>query len=298
MPTLATAPSASMLEIPISKIREVSRLTLNPDGTVNLQAINYSGIDQYLRCPEQFRRRYIEGKKEPPAVALFEGTSHHKAVEADNKSKLEKGKQLTSHQMMEIFYSTWKDELAQAEKDADELKVKIGWEDEGPDDVVKRGKILQTEYANSFSKMVDPESAEESFLRDVDVRGNKFRLMGQIDLTTKKKVVWDYKTAKRPKTDDDLNLSLQLSTYSWIKQFTEVGYITFVKAAKPYVQMTKPVTVRPGRWLWALDVIASAVDGIRRGSFPKTNPSMFPPPWWCSERHCGFWRDCRGKYES
>lgn len=287
-----------MLEIPISKIREASKLTLNPDGTVNLQAINYSGIDQYLRCPEQFRLRYIEGKKQPPAVALFEGTSHHKAAEEDNKSKITTGKQLSSSKMMEIFYETWKTELARAEKDAEEQKVKIEWEDDTAEKVVKRGKILQADYANNYSKAIDPETAEESFLRDVDVRGNKFRIMGQIDVTTKAKVVWDYKTAARPKTDKDLELSLQLSTYSWIKQYTRVGYVAFVKAAQPYVQLMAPVEVKPGRWMWALEVISSVVDGIRRGSFPKTNPSLFPPPWWCSERHCGFWAGCRGKYES
>lgn len=287
-----------MLDIPISKIREASRLTLNPDGTVHVQAISYTMIDQYLRCPEQFRRRYIEGKKSPPGVALLEGTSHHKAAEEDNKSKIEKGKQLKPAQMVDIFEATWKDELTKAQKEAEELKTRIEWEDDNEETVLKRGKKLQTEYSSVYSAKLDPTAAEKPFMKDVDVRGNKFRLMGQIDLITKDGVVWDYKTSSRKKSDSDLGLSLQLSSYSWVEQINKVGYVAFVKAATPFVQLMTPAVVSPGRWMWALEVIASAVDGIRRGSFPKTNPAMFPAPWWCSERFCGYWRECRGKFES
>lgn len=286
-----------MLDIPISKLREASALSLNPDGTVTVQTINYSALDMYLRCPEQFRRRYIEHKKSPPSIAMTEGTSHHKAAEEDNKSKRDKGKQLLPSQMVDIFEATWKDELAKAEKDCDELKVKLDWEDEDNDSVRKRGKILQTEYATTHSVKIQPVGVEEPFMSEVDVRGIKFRLMGQMDVTTKD-VVWDYKTSGRPKTDKDLGTSLQLSSYSWVKKMPKVSYVAFVKTAKPYVQVMDPVAVSPGRWMWALEVIASAVDGIRRGSFPKTNPAMFPAPWWCSDRFCGYWKDCRGKFEA
>lgn len=287
-----------MLDIPISKIREASRLTLNPDGTVHVQAISYTMIDQYLRCPEQFRRRYIEGKKSPPGVALLEGTSHHKAAEEDNKSKIEKGKQLKPAQMVDIFEATWKDELQKAQKEADELKARIEWEDDNEETVLKRGKKLQTEYSSVYSAKLDPTAAEKPFMKDVDVRGNKFRLMGQIDLITKDGVVWDYKTSSRKKSDSDLGLSLQLSSYSWVEQINKVGYVAFVKAATPFVQLMTPAVVSPGRWMWALEVIASAVDGIRRGAFPKTNPAAIPPPWFCSPRFCGYYNDCRGKFEA
>jgi CRISPR/Cas system-associated exonuclease Cas4 (RecB family) len=286
-----------MLDIPISKLREASALTINPDGTVNLQTINYSGLDMYLRCPEQFRRRYVEGKKSPPSVAMIEGTSHHKAAEEDNLSKRDKGKQLKPSQMVDIFEATWKDELVKGEKDAAELKAKLEWEDDNEETIRKRGKILQTEYATKYSAQIEPVGVEEPFMTEVDVRGTRFRLMGQMDVTTKD-VVWDYKTSGRAKTDKDLGTSLQLSLYSWVKKTPKVSYVAFVKQAKPFVQLMTPATVGPGRWLWALEVIASAVDGIRRGSFPKTNPAMFPTPWWCSSRFCGYWADCRGKFES
>lgn len=285
-----------MLEIPVSKLREVSGLTMNPDGTVELQSINYSALDMYLRCPAQFKFRYIDGKKSPPSIAMTEGTSHHKAAEEDNKSKKEKGKQLKPSQMVEIFASTWEEELKKAVKEADELKTSLDWQEDDNDSVLNRGKVLQTKYANAVSHLIKPEDVEAPFMQDVDVNGVKFRLHGQMDVTTVDTVL-DYKTAARPKTDKDTENSLQLSLYSWINKKPKVSFVTFVKAKDPYVQAPEPVKVTPGRWLWALEVVASAVDGIRRGSFPKTNPAMFPAPWWCSERFCGFWKQCRGKYE-
>src|SRR5207247_1670695 len=110
------------IEIPIQELREGNRPILNLNGSVTLDSIDFSSVDTYLRCPEQWRRRYILGERRPPGVALIEGTSHHTAMEADNKNKIAKGKQLKASDLTEIFREKFNAEKARAESEHEALK--------------------------------------------------------------------------------------------------------------------------------------------------------------------------------
>lgn len=280
----------------IKKLREVGRPVLRPDGTVELAGIDFSAADTYLRCPEQYRRRYIEGKKSPPGVALIEGTSHHHAMEHDNKSKRDKGKQLPAKHLTELFEAKLDEEHEKAEQACAEAKVKFDWEGEDRGRLLARAKVLHVDWHGRHSAAFDPEGVEETFSKDVQARGQSFIAYGQVDLTTKAKAVWDYKTSNKAKRQEDVDQNLQLSLYSWTKGYTDVGIIALVKTATPYIQVVKS-TRTPGQHIWAMNVLAAVVDGIRRGSFPLTNPGQFPKPWWCSAKFCGYWDNCRGKWE-
>lgn len=279
------------MTLDVKKLRERNVPVMNKDGTVTLEGIDFSAVDQYLRCPEQYRFRNIDGRKSPPAIALVEGTSHHRTLEWENKAKLEKMTTPTAATLVDHFAHVLKLETEKAEEEADAIKTSFDWEGENRDKLLKRGRKLLTHYASEFSPGIEPTSAEESFSVPVDVDGVKFTLFGQIDLTERKYVV-DYKVTGRPKSQRDVDESLQLSVYAFAKRASKASFINFVKASSPYVQRVDSVRT-PMDWRWALRVVASAVDGIRRGSFPKTAPG--PMNWWCSERFCGYWASCRGK---
>lgn len=284
------------MNLDIVSLREKMAPRLRPDGSVELHGIDFSAADMYLRCPAQYRFRYIDGLRRPPSIALTEGTSHHKAVEEDNREKMKKGRQLKPSDMVGIFEETFKSGIKTAEKEADELKLSLDWEGESEDKVVKRAKILLADYAANHSPKIRPTGAEERFAVRVNVPDvEEFLLYGQIDLEEgddKDKEVADYKVTGRPRSSRDVDESLQLSVYSSVRKAKKVSIVNFVKAARPYVTRI-PSSRGPQDWLWAQKVVASAVDGIRRGAFPLTAPD--PMAWWCSERFCGFWGKCRGR---
>lgn len=284
-----------MLESIVRRLRETGGPVVLEDGRVDISSLDFSSVDMYLRCPKQWHYRHVQGLKSPPSIALAEGIAHHASAETDNKSKMSKGKMLTAPQAVEIFMDRFRSTTKEFEKECEELKVHLDWEEETEDDVFKRGKKMQTQYLSDISPTIKPVEVEGSFSREAEVDGQKFVLFGQSDVDTKDTII-DYKASKRAKTQRDVDDSLQLTLYSWAKRRKKVSYVTFIKekAAVSRVDSGR----HPGNWAWGLQVVASVVDSIRRGAFPMTNPSSIPPPWHCSPRFCGYWKRCRGALES
>jgi hypothetical protein len=285
-----------MIEDKTLKLGRMLQPRMLDDGTVDLKGISFTQASMWLRCPRQYKFRYIEGKRLPPAIALTEGTSHHTAMEEDNKRKRDQGKQIQAVELTEIFVDKFDREVARAKEEAEKLKVTVDWEDESRDGIIKRAGILHEDYAGKWSKTVEPVRIESTFARRVDVEGVDFTMFGQLDLTTKSGHLLDYKTSARSKSQRDVDVDLQLTLNSWASGHSQVGWFAFVKE-KPHVQyLTSKRTT--GQHLWGIKVVAEVVKAIRAGQFPLTNPGAFPAPWWCSKTHCGYWGICRGAYEA
>jgi hypothetical protein len=268
---------------------------LQEDGTVDIKGISFTQVSMWLRCPRQYKFRYIEGKKTPPAVALTEGTSHHTAMEADNLSKRDLGKQIPAAGLTEIFVDKFDKEVVRAKEEAEQLKADFDWEDETRDSIIRRASALHCDYADRWSATVEPVRIESTFSRRISSEGVDVTLFGQLDLTTKDGHLIDYKTSARPKSQKDADNDLQLTLNSWAVKLPAVSWIVLVKD-KPHVERVDS-TRAIGQWMWGVRVVAEAVRAIRAGSFPLTNPGQFPAPWWCSKRFCGYWDKCRGAYE-
>lgn len=279
----------------IRKLRETGRPVVREDGSVDLEGIDFSAADTWLRCGEQYRRRYVEGKRSPPGIALVEGTSHHAAMEEDNLSKRDKGKQLPAKALTEVFASRLDAETEKAKGECEAAKSAFDWEGEDRNRLMNRAKLLHVDYAGKWSQKFEPVYVEHSFTRQVELDGKSFTAYGQIDLGTKSHIL-DYKTANRAKSERDVQQNLQLTLYSWAFNIKKVGIIAFVKTKDPYVQYVESERT-PGQWVWGMKVLAYAVESIRRGVFPLTNPGAIPAPWHCSPRFCGYWGDCRGRFD-
>lgn len=284
-----------MIENKARKLGQLMKPRLQPDGTVDLPGVSFTQVSMWLRCPRQYKFRYIDGKKEPPAVALTEGVSHHTALEMDNLRKRDQGKQIAAKELTEIFIDKFDGEVRNAEEQAARLDSKLNWEDETRDGIIQRAAALHCDYAGKWSPTIQPVRVESPFARVVDIDGVAVTLFGQLDLTTAEPRLLDYKTSARAKSQRDVDADLQLTISSWASGLTHVGWIALVKD-KPHIQYVQSQRT-PGQQMWGLRVVTEAVRAIRAGQFPMVNPGAFPAPWWCSKQHCGYWGQCRGKYE-
>lgn len=52
---------------------------------------SYTQANMYLKCGEQYNRRYVRGEKLPPAIAMIRGDGQHQAQERDLRTKLSTG---------------------------------------------------------------------------------------------------------------------------------------------------------------------------------------------------------------
>ena len=254
-------------------------------------SLSISAVDMYLRCGEQFRRRYILGQKQPPGIALVDGSSYHAATEYANRVKLEKGRQAQTPRVVNRYIDTLRS-LVKKEK-------KFDWGGETENSVYKKAKILLPQYMNKIDPKIDPDWVEQPFKKDMTVEGQTFEIVGVVDVTTKRKAkhfratVADYKTSSQPKSQQEVDDSVQLTLYNWATGLNNVAFINFVKTANPYMQV---LTGRraPCDVAWASMVCQRVHQSIRVSAFPLTSPSKFT--WWCSEKFCGYWKDCRGKF--
>ncbi len=252
--------------------------------------IDFSGITQWLSCGEQYRRVNIEKKKQKPTIALIEGSGTHEALKINNLHKRKKGSDLSAKKMTDISVNYLEEKLKEPNI---KNNKKWFWQDEKKDRVTSRAKIWFHNYAKVYAPKIEPVIVEQPMIIPVEVNGKEFELAGVIDLTDPKMLI-DYKTSKSVKSQKEIDSSLQMTIYSFFTKLRKVQYINFVKSANPYIAQLKS-TRTPLQWQWGLMIAQRVVQAIDSGNYPLADPD--PRNWRCSEKFCGFWKNCRGKYE-
>lgn len=251
-----------------------------------------SQIEMYCRCPMQYEWRYIKKLKQPPGVALVEGTATHAAMELNNLHKVKKHVDLKAKSVVDCFCDTFSKEKKQIED----------WAGETEKSVVERGRAVIPRYLDSFAPRFQPEVVEHELrfmvgpvevLGYVDVAGQ----LSPVKIKSKlaRPTVVDYKTSAKGKTEADLAGSVQLTFYGWGgREFLgakdpDVGFCVFKKTRQPEVEW-QSTRVSAGRIKWFRRLTLRVADSISRGAFPPCDPTS----WCCCPRFCGFYSQCRG----
>lgn len=253
-----------------------------------------SAIDTYLGCPMQYKKRYIDKIKDPPAVALEEGTSHHSALERNNLHRIKTGENLP----VKDVYETFADSFVAKSKEIEQ------WEGDTPDEVIGRGRKMLSNYMQTFAPSYYPRQAE----RCIAVPVGPVPVVGFIDTEGDvggsghaKDYRLDYKTVSRAKSQGDADNSIQLGVYAYEKMFGSMaagGHADDVNAM--FVCLTKSsgriksveTTISVKRVQWVRQIILHVANQISLGNFPLVDPNN----WRCSERFCGAWHTCRGRF--
>ena len=68
-------------------------------------------LTMYWRCPEQYRRRYLEGETIPPAIALIQGGAFHVGCETNFKQKVGTHEDLPASQIADVAVASFDDRL-------------------------------------------------------------------------------------------------------------------------------------------------------------------------------------------
>lgn len=283
------------LDISEQKIITASKIQLPEHSNGHLSP---SQITMYLRCGYQYWKRYGEGKKCPPGVAMVEGTSHHETIHDNNKYKIKHGKDRPTKHLQADFADRFSDNQKEIPKKEWNLSG------ETKDSVIKRGQILQKKHHDTFAPTFQPELAEQELrfkVGEVEVLGYLDAAGTITSMKKKKDAVVDYKAVSRKKSDDELKGSIQLSFYGWgaldlienlnlTKNPPYVGFLSLVKTKDPYV-LWQPILLEVERIKWFRKVVTSVANSISLGSFPMCDPTS----WCCNSRFCGYFNQCRGK---
>lgn len=251
--------------------------------------LSASQLELYSKCPEAYRRRYIERERIPPGIAMLKGTGVHGAAEVNFRQKLETHRDLPASQIVEAAVAAFESELKNGfvldvEEESIGSSNVIG---QAKDDVADLAEVHALQQAPDYQ----PALVEEEVR--IELPGPR-DLLAVIDLADDQKRVVDFKTAKKSKAQADADGSVQLSVYAAAHQAL-TGEPPAVVRLDTLVQTSKKTdrqildSKRGDADLVALshriNAITAAIDS---GVFPPTTPGA----WWCAPKWCGYWSTC------
>lgn len=251
--------------------------------------ISNTQLSLYFNCAEAYRRRYVEGEKIPPGIALLVGTGTHKGAEHNFRQKIESRSDLPKSDIVEAAVAGFEAETAGGfvlsdEEESRGHKVVIG---EAKDLVATLAEVHAEQQAPEYQ----PVAVEHPYT--IEFPGASHDLLTITDLIDDRSRVTDLKTAARRKPQTEVDTSVQLTIYAAAYQLqfghppALVQLDTLVKTKKPGRQLLSS-TRGPADFQTLLNRINVMLSGVHAGIFP-------PAPvghWMCSARWCGYFQSC------
>jgi len=233
----------------------------------------------YHHCPHQYEERYIKGKTSPPGVPLVTGSAGHRGVEVDLQHMIDHEGALAPEEMVtEAAAKTFTEKAQEVDSwgSVDPGKEK--------DRVIKMVKAHHQYQTPKFN----PVGVEEK----IEVSIDGIPVLGYLDLRETDRIV-DHKFVKRHKSQRDADSDIQLSFYSLATGINKVAFNSVKKQSSPSNKDIKLLeSTRTDRdYQWLVELIGHTAEAISKGVFPVCKPDE----WWCDQRFCGYWNQCRGR---
>lgn len=252
--------------------------------------LSASSLELFAKCPEAWRRRYVEGDVIPPRLAMLKGKAVHKAIELNMRERMATGESLPTDSVCDAARDAFKTECTGGYQlgDGESEAVLPTLQDQA----VALAKVHAEEQAPDYN----PVAVEHRFR--IELPALSHDVVGIIDVVDASGAIADFKTSKKRYSEDEAGASLQLSLYAASQATTnpdpdgtcEVRLDVLVDATK-----TKPPSrqvVRSYRDRSDLPVIANRLAVVSK----TITAELFPPAptgaWWCSEGWCGYWHSC------
>jgi hypothetical protein len=223
---------------------------------------SFTQISQYLRCPRQYRYRYLDGwrEKEGRASMIF-GRCFENAVGAYFRRK----------DPTATFFKEWKQQ-----RDASLTYTK----NDSWDRLYHQGVHLLERFAQDDRVQIrKPRQNLQVKLTRSLPSGNDFvsyvDAIGEVD-GTKCIIDWKTTTSRYPEQPDGLlALDPQLVCYSWMDGLSEVALVVFVRKNVPEVQYLKTTIDEDQRREFG-QLVETTVNQIEAGQFLPHSGIRFP----------------------
>jgi len=255
---------------------------------------SHSQYNMYKRCPRQYMYRYILNIRQPPGIAMTQGSVLHVGAEKTHQHTLDYGKPLPLEQGESIV--------------SDEFELRkdqiVDWEDVAPgvikDAILAHYKVYYTQAV----PLIRPKTVEEAFAVNI---GN-VPVIGFIDLVDEillerdkdilvpgegplvTEIVSDLKFTGRKWAPKKLRKDTQLTLYAHVKGLprVRVDFLLNQKTGPKYTQERSTRTPQDAKLL--IEDFEETADLIKRGIFPRCHPT----DWCCDSKFCGYYERCRG----
>lgn len=264
-------------------------MTTNIVEMIMIEFLHQSQIGMFFRCPEQFRRRYIEEEIIPPGIAARIGSGMHKGAEYNHKNKLLTGKD----EPLSVCQDAARDEYRRLIFDygvffpKDELPSAKQQLSQGVDVTVG----LTKSYHKNLAPLVHPILVEKKiYLKDPDI---EIPFVGTVDLLAHPNWLADMKSAAKKWPENRIKSDIQVTLYRELikaetgKYPSKMTVEVFTKT-KEFRHQTLEAERTGQDWILLKKRVQSMLKMIKAGCFPPGDPGS----WICSAKWCGYWQSC------
>lgn len=167
--------------------------------------LSASSLGMFLRCPEQWRRRYLLGEKRPPVWHMVLGSANHATHERTYNEKL-RGREVSPREAVEYFEDqAWPEQLVK--------EGEVLWQAQTPDSCVDTGARMVNAYTAHVVPRILPESAGEQKF-EIEVPGLPVPVIGYTDVIINDGPVLDIKTVGQATRSIQKRWMLQANIYN------------------------------------------------------------------------------------
>lgn len=262
-----------------------------PTASTGRPHISATQIELIGKCPEAYRRRYLEGHKIPPGIAISKGKAIHTAAENNFKQKIESRADLPIEDIIDLSVSSFDEQVNTAEFELTQEE-----KGQGTDIVIGRARDSVADMAKVHGQFQAPDYQPVSveFEVTIPLPDAPRDLLAKIDLVDDQSRVVDFKTGGKAKTAADADSSNQLTIYAaahlvhFGRPAEDLRFDTIVQT-KTKTSRSVVSTQRDGTDFQPLaNRINAMLAIIDNGVYPPTTPGA----WWCSAKWCGYFRTC------
>jgi hypothetical protein len=280
--TEAAAPTAAPgLQVP-------ARLPLRADDT-RLIYLSVSSLALFWRCPERWRRRYLEREREPQRGPMVIGKAVGGTIAAYFTARIA-GESLSASDADDLCRAEFDERLGQPGTD-------LGEDD--PDELREQSREALRAYLTQFAPSVRPLSVERKFEMKFD--GAAWSIVGYLDVEDASGDTIDVKVGAKHVTEARANSDPQPTVYRLARRAEgrPEGRFLFHSVRRGPIRSGERCLVVPAprsaARLAAMEArIAQTAREIARCAETGDWPLSSPDGWWCADGQCRFWSDCAG----
>jgi len=267
--------------------------------TEEVRHLSPSKIETAMKCPEQFRLRYVEKIPEVSIPSMLSGRVIHKIMELYLKGVVA-GKGVSSAQDMDdLFVKEWERQT----KEEEEKENHIGWATD-PDDPLEKiyaeSRALIPFVRAEVLPSIKPAILHGNPLIEHTVKdeyeteaGETFLVWQVIDLVEENQTLTDWKTTRKV-SKNAVKSWFQMSAYSnfiarvFGKEIVEARKVFLIRGKKPKVDVANYL-MGPGHREWFKRQAISTWKMVKSGAYVANTTT-----WACSENWCSYYQCCQG----
>jgi PD-(D/E)XK nuclease superfamily len=263
-----------------------ARLPLRSDGT-RLMVLSASSLRLYWKCPERWRRRYLEREREPQTGPMLVGSAVGGAATAHFAARMA-GEPLSARDTDDLV-------LAEFDERVERPRTRLG--DDDPGELREQSREALRAYLAETAPTVRPLAVE----RRIELRfeGADWSFVGYVDVEDERGHVIDLKVGAKHVSQAAADRDPQAAGYLLARalegrsaerfEFHSIRRGAIRSGERCLVVPTERSDARLALFEARIAQAARAIAGCQEtGDWPLARPDG----WWCAPGQCSFWASC------